>query len=119
MLLLTNQSAVAPTVLFGANGEPLKAIVSADRIIAEFGCGVATNRAEALRCLTANFGRAVPRDVLLTAVYGSDAKTNIGALGMVLDGLRVLIKKRNLPFRVLKANATITLAPVGETFAVH
>lgn len=70
-----------------------------------------THRYDALMCLARNFGKSVSRAKLIAAVYGADAdeKGQIGALGMCLEGGRKSIAKLNLPYRIVKANATIAL----------
>lgn len=70
-----------------------------------------THRYDALMCLARNFGKPVSRAKLIAAVYGADAdeKAQVGALGMCLEGARKSIKKLDLPYRVVKENATIAL----------
>lgn len=70
-----------------------------------------THRYDALTCLARNFGKPVSRAKLIAAVYGADAdeKALIGALGMCLEGGRKSIVKLGLPYRIVKANATIAL----------
>jgi DNA-binding winged helix-turn-helix (wHTH) protein len=60
--------------------------------------------------LARNFGKPVSRAKLLTAVYGDDDKSRVGALGLCLEGARKSIKNSNLPYVLVKANAMITLA---------
>lgn len=81
-------------------------------VIAAFKARPGTHRHEALTVLARNFGKAVPREKLLKALYGSEDLTNVGALGMCLEGARKSIKKDNLPFRVVKENATVALVAV-------
>ncbi len=74
-----------------------------------------THRYAALACLARNFGKPVSRAKLIAAIYGADTdeKAMIGALGMCLEGARKSIKKLDLPYVIVKENATITLASVN------
>lgn len=74
-----------------------------------------THRYDALACLARNLNKPVSRAKLIAAVYGKevDEKTMIGALGMCLEGARKSIVKFNLPFKVVKENATITLVALN------
>lgn len=74
-----------------------------------------THRYDALACLARNMNKPVSRAKLIAAVYGKDAdeKAFIGALGMCLEGARKSIVKFNLPFKVVKENATITLVALN------
>lgn len=87
--------------------KPVK--VAPSQITEAFKAIKGTHRYDALMCLARNFGKPVSRAKLLTAVYGDDDKARIGALGMCLEGARKSIKKLNLPYRVVKENATIAL----------
>jgi hypothetical protein len=88
---------------------PKAAKVTPTAILEAFKAIKGTHRYDALMCLARNFGKPISRAKLLTAVYGDDDKSRVGALGMCLEGARKSIKNNNLPFRLVKQNATIAL----------
>jgi hypothetical protein len=121
---------VGPVSLLGVDGSPIKlltfdakgvktATVAPAQLAAEFKARPNTHRMTALLLLAANFGRQIPRADLLTALYGSDDRANIGALGMCLEGARKSIKKLGLPYVIVKENATVGIHPVLKPFAFN
>lgn len=105
-----------PSDLIPLFAEPAKAAKPTPAAITEaFKAIKGTHRHAALTCLARNFGKPVSRAKLIAAVYGAEAdeKALIGALGMCLEGARKSIVKLGLPYRVVKANATIALVSVN------
>lgn len=107
-----------PSDIMGMFGEePAKVEVKlTPKVVTEiFKARKGTHRFDALTCLARNLNKPVSRAKLIAAVYGADAdeKAMIGALGMCLEGARKSIVKFNLPFKVVKENATITLVALN------
>lgn len=99
--------------LFAPVPEPVK--LTPTMVCEIFKARKGTHRYDALACLARNLNKPVSRAKLIAAVYGKEAdeKAFIGALGMCLEGGRKSIVKFNLPFRIVKENATITLVALN------
>jgi hypothetical protein len=74
---------------------------SANKLAAEFGARVNTNRERLIIALDEHYRKMVSELDLLKAVYGSKNTENSGALGMVFKGMKTMIEKNKLPY-VLK-----------------
>jgi hypothetical protein len=69
------------------------------KISQEFGARLGTNREKLIEALHGSFGKFVPINQLLKAVFGSMNEENRGALAMVMKGVEVMIKDEKLPYK--------------------
>ena len=105
-----------PSDIMGMFGEEAPAPKLTPAVVTEiFKARKGTHRFTALTVLARNLNKPVKRAKLIAALYGADAdeKAFIGALGMCLEGARKSIVKYNLPFKVVKENATVTLVALN------
>ena len=110
MTVSSNVSLVSSNDVFGPVVKafaPVRPAVA--DVLAAFKAIPGTNRHACLTILARNFGKAIPRAKLLAVWGDANDLTNVGALGMCLEGGRKSIVKFNLPFRIVKSNATIAL----------